>query len=149
MFVRFKSDLLTDFIIKLHGIYITRSQCNYTIINSIFNQRCLFVWHRQLIKVQFTIKRPGWPIKTVNNCLCIVYFRSFGLAMQVNHSNHSSSLSGCHLNQIYIPGTHQSGAEILVRKSRLRSHSESGNSSMDEKEIERLQVSQIVFKIFG
>jgi hypothetical protein len=39
-----------------------------------------------------------------------------------------------------IVGTHQSGAEILVRTHRLRSHSESGNSSMDEKEIERLQV---------
>ena len=55
--VRFKSDLLTDFIIKLHGIYITRSQHNYTIINLIFNQHHLFVWRRQLIKVQFTITR--------------------------------------------------------------------------------------------
>ena len=56
MFVRFKSDLLTDYIIKLHGIYITRSQRNYTIINLIFNQRRLFGWRRQLIKVQFTIQ---------------------------------------------------------------------------------------------
>jgi len=32
-------------------------QRNYTIINLIFNQRRLFVWRRQLIKVQFTIGR--------------------------------------------------------------------------------------------
>ena len=63
MSVRFKKDLLTDFIIKLHGIYIMRSQCNYTIINLIFNQRRLFVWRRQLIKVQFTIK--AWVLLTL------------------------------------------------------------------------------------
>ena len=43
MSVRFKSDLLTDFIIKLHGIYITRLQRNYAIlIEYLISVACLF-----------------------------------------------------------------------------------------------------------